>query len=84
MSSNIAEIVQELVEKIKWDEVEDPVEMKVKLSHMLSNHVYNAPEQEYIVFEELDNILQKYLGKPDAAWKKEIVDIIRKNILYYK
>jgi hypothetical protein len=78
MSSNIAKIVQELVEKIKWDEVEDPVEMKVKLSQLLSNRVYNAPEQEYIVFEELDNILQKYLGKPDAAWKKEIINIIRK------
>ena len=83
MSSHIAEIVQELIEKIKWEKIEDPVEMKVKLSQLLSNRVYNAPEQEYIVFEELDNILQKYLGKPDATWKKEIVDIIRKNI-YYK
>ena len=78
MSSHIAEIVQELIEKIKWEKIEDPVEMKVKLSQLLSNRVYNAPEQEYIVFEELDNILHKYLGKPDETWKREIVDIIRK------
>lgn len=77
MSSNIAEIVQELIEKIKWEKVEDPVEMKMKLSQLLLNRIYNAPEQEYVVFEELENILQKYLGKPDAIWKKEIVKIVQ-------
>ena len=86
MSINIVEKINEIKliidTKIDEDNLNNQImntnmnRLKERLDEVIVDYIYKAHENKKIVILEIDQILQKYLGKPDTVWKKQIAEIL--------
>ena len=71
------QVIIEVINNVEWEEIEEKEELRQQLTWLQNDSSYKAPEQYFTVYNKLSQILNKYLGNPDTAWKKKISNIIQ-------
>lgn len=71
---NISDVVHRIVAEIP-PEFEDGPALKLALGKVLNNAAYHAPELAASDWNQVAEILWRFLGPPDCGWKMNIATI---------